>query len=654
MVTVANDRHIPADAIRRAILESRFLRSLAAARQSTHQSKGLRALTKNEILTLGAQHNAAADWENVWVAQEFNPHKVVGCYFSGEVRLGVFREKVEIEAGIELGSGIYNCDLHNVSVGDNALLVNTSLIANYHIGAGAVVQGCGRVVCTRETLFGNGQKISLGLETPGRETGFFAEMTVEVAAKLAGHRKLIDQLAAYDQALDEYLKCASSKVGVIEPGAVIQNVPKIMDTYVGFHARLDAATSLENSTILSSPEEAAFVASGACIKDSIVQWGCRIETHALVENSICCEHSFVDSHGKLSHSLLGPNSGVSGGECLHSLVGPFVGFHHQSLLVAAYWPEGKGNIGYGANIGSNHTGKAPDQEIWPGEGTFFGLGVNIKFPADYSKAPYSIIATGVSTLPQRVEMPFSLINARAESIEGVSPAFNEILPGWVLSDNIYMVRRNERKYAIRNKASRAQCGFEVFRPEIVDMMAHARAALQQVTSSLTPAQAAQNRPHTQMRPVYTDKDIPGLGKNFMKETARLEGIDAYTFYIRLYALKGLLFAVKFCLQQDLEISGVLEPGLISDPRYEHELKLILSEYPGKAISELLGELVVLHEKMAADTLLSKEKDDFRGVRIVPDYAEVHPPAKEDRFVKITLREAHELKLEVDAILMQIK
>ena len=50
-----------------------------------------------------------------------------------------------------------------------------------------------------------------------------------------------------------------------------------------------------------------------------------------------------------------------------SLVGPFVAFHHQALLIAAYWPEGKGNIAYGANVGSNHTGKAPDQEIRPGE-----------------------------------------------------------------------------------------------------------------------------------------------------------------------------------------------------------------------------------------------------------------------------------------------
>ena len=61
--------------------------------------------------------------------------------------------------------------------------------------------------------------------------------------------------------------------------------------------------------------------------------------------------------GKLTHSVLGPDSGVGAGECLHCLVGPFVGFHHQSLLIATIWPLGRGNVGYGANVGSNHTSR---------------------------------------------------------------------------------------------------------------------------------------------------------------------------------------------------------------------------------------------------------------------------------------------------------
>lgn len=91
---------------------------------------------------------------------------------------------------------------------------------------------------------------------------------------------------------------------------------------------------------------------------------------------------------------------------------------------AALWFDGKGNIGYGANIGSNHTGRLPDQECIPGEGVFFGLGCNIKYPCNLHNAPYTIVASGTTLLPQRVDMPFSLINLPTKVHAGISPAMN--------------------------------------------------------------------------------------------------------------------------------------------------------------------------------------------------------------------------------------
>ncbi|MGD0092580.1 MAG: DUF4954 family protein [Planctomycetota bacterium] len=634
---------VPAEAVRQAIRESEFLKGLAAARAETAQARGLRALQPDEIAGLQDQHNAAEDWAKVRVPPDFNPRKIAGCYFTGEILLGSFRHKVALGRGLSVGSGVYNCHLHNVSVGDDAYVANTSLVANCHIGPRAVILGCGRIVCLGETSFGNGQRISLGLEMPGRETALYAEITVEVAAQVAAHRHATRPLAAYERLVAEYTQAATANFGVIEAGAAVLNTPRIVNAYIGPGAQIDAAGSLENVTVLSTPEESVWIGTGACVRDSLVQWGCRLETHATVEQSVCCEHSFVDNQGQLRRSLLGPNSGVTAGECSYSLVGPFVGFHHEGLLISAYWPAGKGTVAYGANVGAEHTGKAADQEIWPGEGLFFGLGVNVKFPADYSKAPYTILASGVTTLPQRLEMPFSLVNVPAERIPGVSPAYNEILPGWVLSESIYSVRRNERKYAVRNKARRTRCIYEILRPEVVDLMIHARAMLQGVKPP-----AGESGPR-----VYTDKDIPGLGKNFLEERARRSGIEAYTFYIRLYALKGLLFSVKFCLQQGRDANRVLEPEYVSDPRYEHERALLCQEFPGRNVKQLLHELVAAHEKVAADTLLSKEKDDFRGVRIIPDYITVHVPAREDPFVKVTQHEVMELKAEVAELLKKL-
>jgi len=651
---VANDNPAPAEAVNTLMHASEYLKSIAAAQAFTRDARGLRMLAPEEIKTLKEQHNAAEDWSRVWVGQGFNPHKVVGCYFSGDVELGTFKERIEIEPGVTIGSGVYNCDLKNVAVGDNAYVSNNTLIANYYIGPNAIVEGCGSVICTGKTAFGNGQRVSLGNEAGGRETALFAEINVDLAARIASFRRDRDIIMDYEAAVEQYARAATSRIGVIEARAVVKNTPKIFNTYIGSGAVIDSAISIENTTVLSNVAEAARIASGACVRDSIVQWGSIIETHAIVQHSALCEYSGVDSHGKVTRSLIGPNTTVSCGECISSLLGPFIGFHHQSLLISVFWPAGKGNLGYGANVGSNHTSKAPDQEMWIGEGLFFGLGVNIKFPADFTRAPYSIIATGISALPQRCTLPFSLINVRAEHFTGVSPAYNEILPGWVLSDNIYAILRNERKYAIRNKATRSVLGYEVFRPEIVDLMVAARIALQSVEAK-EPCDRATvvDVGHTQLGAVYTDRDIKGLGKNFMKETARLEGIKAYTFYIRLYALRGLRMALRFCFKTNRDHTRVLQENFIDDPRYEHERNLLLAEFPGKSIAEMLRELASQSETMFLEILVSKEKDDFRGARIIPDYMLAHVPAAQDAFVVTAQRESEELKAEIVQMLKRL-
>ena len=102
------------------------------------------------------------------------------------------------------------------------------------------------------------------------------------------------------------------------------------------------------------------------------------------ECSAFAEHSSAEKHAKVTNSIVGPNTQIAQGEVTASLVGPFVGLHHQSMLIGVLWPEGKGNVASGANVGSNHTSRAPDQELWCGEGMFLGLGVNVKYPADFS------------------------------------------------------------------------------------------------------------------------------------------------------------------------------------------------------------------------------------------------------------------------------
>jgi len=629
-----------AEAVNKAIAESEFLRDLAAAQKAHGDSSKHRALKPDEIKQLEAQGNGAADWSTVLVAQNFKPSKVVGCWFSGPVKLGTFGEPAYVEKGVQFGSGVYRSDLSNVTIGDHALISGVAALAHCVVGPGAVVLNCGFVGASGETTFGNGVELPIAIETGGRETHTYAEITVEVAAAVAGQRKDKAALEAYKKAIDAYCAKAKSNVAVIESGAQVKHAPKVLNTYVGKGAVIDSATWVENATLLSLPDEPAKVLAGAYVKNTIIQWGSDVNSMGLAVNSVLCEHSHVERHGKLTDSILGPNSGVAEGECTASLCGPFVGFHHQSLLIAAYWPEGKGNVGYGANVGSNHTSKAPDQEIWCGEGTFFGLGVNIKFPSDFSKAPYSIIASGVSALPQRVEMPFSLINTQAERIDGISPAYNEIMPGWVLSDNIYTVRRNEGKYTKRNKAKRSKFNFTVFRSDIVELMLEAR-------QKLVAAEGTAKLKDEAGQAVFTDKEVKGLGKNYLKEAARKAGIAAYTFYIKYYALNG----VKCCLQAGGG-SDMLNHDY-NNVDWAHERKVLNAEYLAAKPKDLLNELKDKLMQIAKDTQESKEKDDQRGVRIIADYAEAHKPAKNDGFVKETHEAVAKQCAEIDALLAKL-
>ena len=615
------------------------LRKTEPGQSVLFQESELRSLTEDEIATLRENRNAAMDWGNVRVAEGFDPRRVRESRFHGQVILGRFDEDAEIEPGLEVYTGIFRSLISNCEIGNNATVHDVRGLSRMIVKEGAIIFNCGSVICSGKTAFGNGIELPIAIETGGREVRTFAEITVDVAAQAASSRGDADLLTRYSQLTDKYIEQVSSEFGVIGNDSVILNTPRVENVYMGDCCRIVDAAGVVNCTLLGNEEEPAVIKEGAFVRDSILQWGAEVASGAIVDRSVLTEHSHVERHGKVTDSILGPNTGVGEGEVTASLVGPFVGFHHQALLIAAFWPEGKGNVGYGANIGSNHTSKAPDQEIWCGEGTFFGLGVNIKFPADFTDAPYSIIATAVDTLPQKVSFPFSLINSPGESVQGISPAYNEIVPGWVISDNIYTVRRNEGKYLKRNKARRSEFNFEVFRPSIMDQVLAARAALVTVDEK---------------KDFYTDRDIPGLGKNYMKEESRLKAIETYSFYLRNYALAGLKRELSFRIDADMDISHhalmVEGPG---NPRWAHERQILQDEGLGSDLGQDLKEFLSIQEEIARSVQASKEKDDIRGARIIPDYASAHPPASKDNFVIQTWTELETLRHEVTKLISKL-
>ena len=631
-------------ALRQAAKESAFVRSVQQAKtawgrrglSAAHDGAKVKPLTPAQVAQLKRQGNCAGDWKTVYAAKGFDPKRVWHSTFYGTVVLGACANDVALAPSLTFHSGISRARLEDCHVGDD-VLIRAAHVARTVVKRGAAVVNVGILASGPKTAFGNGTEIPIAIETGGRDIALYAELTVDGAWVLARSRGNKTLLKQYADGLEAYCQLVTADFGIVEAGAVVRNTPTVVNTYIGEGAVIDGAQLVEDVTILSTAEERTEIVHGAIVKRSLLQWGSEVASQGLVDSSLLTEHSHVERHGLVTSSILGPNTGVAEGEVTASLLGPFVGFHHQSLLIAALWPEGKGNVGYGANVGSNHTAKAPDQEIWPGEGAFFGLGVNIKFPADYSKSPYTIFASGVGCLPQRMEFPFSLVNSPAVRLEGVSPAYNEIIPAWVLSDNIYMVKRNEGKYQKRNKARRSKFVFEVFRPEIADLMVDARCRLQAVK---TPKE------------VYTSKEIEGLGKNYLTEGSRTKAIETYTFYLKYYALLGLKREVAELVKskETSEIAELLTEPCTECARWEHERQTLARELPGMDVAKGLKLLVELQTTIAKHVQVSKEKDDRRGEETIEDYAEAHAPAKQDGFVKETWAATQQLQREVESLL----
>jgi carbonic anhydrase/acetyltransferase-like protein (isoleucine patch superfamily) len=618
---------------------SQVIRSVQGLKANTSPSRlfgdAVRPLSEKEIDFLTSQGCISSDWSLVLVAPGFRPDFIRHTTITGRCVLGVFSGiDREIAPGISVPSGIYDSSLVSCEIGHECCIKLCGLLANYCINNNAVIFHTGLISAKKNCTFGNGLKIPVGMETGGREVASCAEIDIKIAETVALGRHDKNLLECYEDFINRYCRSVACDFGVIEAGAAVRNTPEILNTYIGEGACINGATFIENCTILSGPGEPTEVSRGAYVKDSCVQWGCEISSMAIVVTSLLTEHSHVERHGKVTASIIGPNTAIAEGEVTSCLVGPFVGFHHQALLISALWPEGKGNVAYGANVGSNHTSRAPDQEVFCGEGVFFGLGSNIKFPADFSQAPYSIFATGVNALPQKIEYPFSLIQSPTLHFDGISPSYNEIVPAWVLSDNIYMLLRNEGKYKKRNKAKRTSFDLSVFRPEIIEKMIMARGRLSAIKMK---------------KAIYTDKDLPGLGKNVLKEEKRCRAIDAYTTYIEYYCLSGLrnrIDAIVKTTGKKLLLDSVYAEKT-EDALWEHQRNLLVQEgFGAKTIHQNLERLIAILENLAHDAFVAKEKDDSRGAAIIPNFHHANTRASEDSFIIDLSRQTKEATLKI--------
>jgi len=579
-------------------------------------SRSYRNLTVEETDQLKKQNNHAEDWNTVYVTEGFLTTFISGSRFYGTCRLGRFTGfLLEVDNGILLPSGIYDSTIKDSVIGEECLISRCGLAANYIISPFTVICNAGTLTTGKSNLFGNGREISIGPETGERAVKIFAEMNLNTAELIL----IEDNKQLYESFLSSYLKRSVMDHGYIGKNCRIINTASIRDSFISDESVISGASLVSDCIILSSANEKTSIGSGVSISGALVQWGCSVDTMSVITGSLMMEHSHAEKHCIITDSIIGPNSLIGEAEITSAFAGPFTAAHHHSLLIACIWPGGRGNTGYGANVGSNHTSRLPDQEIFPGEGMFFGLGTSIKFPADYSKSPYSVISTGTVTMPQKVEFPFSLITQAQSAHTGIPLTYNELIPAWILSENIYSVIRNESKYRSRNRAHRSEMDFTIFRPEIIDMMTDARSKLMNIAKG---------------KDIYTEHDIEGTGKNFITEKNRVKAINTYTFHIQFYALRLLAHRLGKILSENKGI----ETSIIYDDdpdirNWSHGKSVLNNEgLADNSLKENLEKLVNHSEVFLSAVYSSREKDYIKGSKIIQDYRKYHAPAEDDKFI----------------------
>ena len=508
----------------------------------------------SDIEKLELQGCSSDNWNLVCFTAESDLRLIKNCRFSSRVL-------IHLPEGTLSDTSFENCKIEGpLTIRSNILIASMTILPD------STVEYNGSILWDSIPGVMNAF-MNAGVETGERQVPVIPHLDHNDVAFLgsAAGRNTVKKCIVIRDRITDKLR------GVIGRNSTVCNCSSIQNSVLMNDVEVDNATAVRGSILMAG----ASVKDGALVRNSILQWNAAADSFAIIENSIVGECAIAERHGKLTDSFLGADSVLGEGEVTASLVGPLTGIHHQSLLIAASWPGGRGNIGYGANIGSNHTSRLPDQEIRPGTGQFFGLSTSVKFPSDFSQSPFTVIATGLTTLPQKVSFPFSLITLPQKRPHDIPDGWCQLIPGWMLQHNLYSILRNSWKFKKRTKSIHTPVNTMVFTEEVLNQVRDAKERLGKNS-------------HTTM---------PGIGKNYLTEEHRLEGIEVY----------------RKCLRS-LELWNKYQKNELS--------------------ASETGEMLDLLHFTREATISSRLKDYKRGGRIIEDYLQVRTLPEEDEFLRI--------------------
>ena len=529
-------RILPTEAIGRQFIPDAYLPEgcdeyYLRNEQSSRPDDGWRRLRSDEIEVLVRNANAAANWDNVLVTEQFTPHSIRNCEFHGLVRIGRLEEVCLEYHDLTVPVGITNSRIISCDLGDDVAIHNVRYLAHYILGNNVILLDVDEMHTSNHAKFGSGivkdgedEDVRVWMEpineNGGRAVMPFDGMTTGDATLWAKFRDDPDLLRRLGEITQHTFDPRRGFYGTVGDRCVIKNCRIIKDVKVGPSAYIKGANKLKNLTINSSDDEPSQIGEGVELVNGIIGRGCHVFYGCKAVRFIMGDCSNLKYGARLIHSYLGDNSTISCCEVLNDLIFPAHEQHHNNSFLIAALVKGQSNIGAGATIGSNHNSRSPDGEIEAGRGFWPGLCVSVKHFCRF--ASFTLLAKGDYPAELDVPLPFSLVsNDTARDRLLLMPAY-----WWMY--NMYALARNTWKFHKRDKRKRKvqHIEFDSLAPDTVEEMFAALALLDAWIDKAGDGEVLGDH-------------IEHSGRDVVILKAR-EGRDAYRQMLHYYAVTNLV------------------------------------------------------------------------------------------------------------------
>jgi len=551
-----------------------------------------RHLRSDEIEALVKNGDSCDDWDSIFVADQFNPHLIKNCEFSGLVRIGRLERVILEHHELKLPAGITNSQIISCDVGENAAIHNVRYLAHYIIGDHCILLNIDEMQTTNHAKFGNGivkdgerEEVRVWLDLMN-ETGARAVLPFDgmipadayIWAKYRADTKLQQKLAEITQSqFDSRL----GFYGIIGDACVVKNSRIIKDVNIGSRCYIKGANKLKNLTIHSSDDEPTQIGEGVELVNGIIGLGCHVFYGCKAVRFVMGNNTNLKYGARLIHSFLGDNSTVSCCEILNNLIFPAHEQHHNNSFLVAALVMGQSNLAAGATIGSNHNSRANDGEIQAGRGFWPGLCTTLKHYCRF--ASFVLLAKGDYPSELNIPLPFALLN------NNVLHDQLDVIPAFWWMYNMYALARNTWKFQTRDKrkTKTQNIEFDCLAPDTAEEIFLAMELLEIWTAK------AHLRAHGKATEDHSHQELANLGRELLsdgeEQTAGLEilgenmedsgrkvvilkaaqGYCAYRQMLHYYAVKNVLAYLK--ADPNLTLASIREP--LAGPRQKNWVNL---------------------------------------------------------------------------------